>query len=89
MIEQFISDNMFQIIGFVSMLVGLYVTSDKTQAVVKVELNHVKEDVNHVKEEVARLELKQEESNRVKERVALLEHDQQTLWKRLDELKEQ
>lgn len=79
--EQFISDNLFSIIGFVAMLVGLYVTSNTTQEVFKNELGHIKDDV-------ARLERKQEESNRVKERVALLEHDAQTIWKRIDELKE-
>lgn len=79
--EQFINDNLFSIIGFAAMLVGLYVTSHTTQEVFKNELGHIKDDVT-------RLERKQEESNRVKERVALLEHDAQTIWKRIDELKE-
>lgn len=79
--EQFINDNLFSIIGFAAMLVGLYVTSRTTQEVFKNELGHIKDDVT-------RLERKQEESNRVKERVALLEHDAQTMWKRIDELKE-
>lgn len=80
--EQFISENLFSIIGFAAMLVGLYVTSNTTQEVFRNELAHIKDDVT-------RLERKQEESNRVKERVALLEHDAQTMWKRIDEMRDQ
>lgn len=78
--EQFISDNLFSIIGFVSMLVGLYITSDKTQAVFKNELGHIKEDV-------ARLERKQEESNRLKERMVVQEFTSEAQWKRIDEMR--
>lgn len=35
------------------------------------------------------LEKKMEKHNQILERVALLEHDEQTQWKRIDELREQ
>lgn len=75
--EQFIQDNLFQIIGFVSMLVGLYVTSDKTQAVFKAELTHVKEDV-------ARLEQKQDKYNNVIQRTYKLEAEVAALKRELE-----
>ena len=78
--EQFIADNLFSIIGFASMLVGIYVTSDKTQAVFKNELGHIKEDV-------ARLERKQEESNRLKERMVAQEITSDAQWRRIDEIR--
>lgn len=78
--EQFIADNLFSIIGFAAMLVGIYVTSDKTQAVFKNELGHIKEDV-------ARLERKQEESNRLKERMVAQEITSEAQWRRIDEIR--
>ena len=35
------------------------------------------------------LEKKQDKYNTMQERVALIEHDEQTQWKRIDEIKEQ
>lgn len=37
---------------------------------------------------IEQLERKMEKHNNLVERVALLEHDEQTQWKRIDELKE-
>lgn len=38
---------------------------------------------------IEQLEKKMEKHNNIIERVALLEHDEQTQWKRIDELREQ
>ena len=79
--EQFIADNLFQIIGFVSMLVGIYVTSSKTQAVFNVRMENQEK-------QIARLEAKQDKSNQVKERVVKLEAEMATVFRKLDEIKE-
>lgn len=80
--EQFISTNLFSIIGFAAMLIGLYVTADKTQTVFKNELGHIKNDV-------ARLERKQEESNRLKERMVVQEVNSEAQWRRIDEIRQE
>ena len=38
---------------------------------------------------IEQLEKKQDKYNTMQERVALIEHDEQTQWKRIDEIKEQ
>ena len=38
---------------------------------------------------IEQLEEKQDKYNTMQERVALIEHDEQTQWKRIDEIKEQ
>lgn len=75
---EIIAEIAIAILAFAGTLVGSIMTSQKTTW-----------RIDQLEKKFDTMERKIEKHNQVVERVALLEHDEQTQWKRIDEIREE
>lgn len=79
------------LLSLVGTLAGSYISSNKTTAIMQVEMDHVKSDMASMKEEmkadIKELDEKVHKHNNLVERMAIVEQSAKSAHHRIDEMK--